>query len=122
MAITTDYPGIKVEVRVQEVALQEYDDDEEQSSGTAITKYIEATSGATFDLRFEITPKWPGSSVMFYTYLDGRYVRGHFAQQQTYRGASSVQIIEGSTYTKDGQWFKARFAFSALNIGKSAGY
>jgi hypothetical protein len=59
---------------------------------------------------------------MFYTYLDGRYVRGHFAQQQTYRGASSVQIIEGSIYTKDGQWFKARFAFSALNIGKSAGY
>ncbi|KAG9190579.1 hypothetical protein G6011_08667 [Alternaria panax] len=119
MAITADYPGIRIEVRVEGVALQEYDDDEEQPSGTTITKYIEATSGVTFDMRFGITPKWPGSSIMFYTHLDGRYVRGHFAQQQSYRGSSSVQIIEASTYTKDGQWFKARFAFSALNIGIS---
>jgi hypothetical protein len=119
MAITKDYPGIKVQVRVDKVALEEYDDDEEQVSGSTVMKYIEATSGATFDLRFEITPPWPTDSVLFDTYLDGRYVRGHFAQYQTYYGARSVQVIEGSNHTKDGQWFMTKFAFSALNIGIS---
>ncbi|CAN9441428.1 unnamed protein product [Alternaria alternata] len=88
MAITTDYPGIKVEVRVAEVALQEYDDDEAESSTNAATKYIEATSGSTFDIRFEMTPKWPDNQVLFRTYVDGRHVRDRIAKQEDFRGTS----------------------------------
>ncbi|CAN9292728.1 unnamed protein product [Alternaria alternata] len=88
MAITTDYPGIKVEVRVAEAVLQEYDDDEAESSTNAATKYIEATSGLTFDIRFEMTPKWPDNPVLFRTYVDGRHVRDRIAKQEDFRGTS----------------------------------
>ncbi|RYN51351.1 hypothetical protein AA0114_g5522 [Alternaria tenuissima] len=91
MAITTDYPGIKVEVRVAEAALQEYDDDEAESSTNAATKYIEATSGSTFDIRFEMTPKWPDNPVLFRTYVDGRHVRDCIAKQEDFRDDSDVR-------------------------------
>ncbi|RYO18240.1 hypothetical protein AA0121_g5095 [Alternaria tenuissima] len=91
MAITTDYPGIKVEVRVAEAVLQEYDDDEAESSTNAATKYIEATSGLTFDIRFEMTPKWPDNPVLFRTYVDGRHVRDRIAKQEDFRDDPDVR-------------------------------
>lgn len=117
MAITTDYPGIKVEVRVAEAVLQEYDDDEAESSTNTATKYIEATSGLTFDIRFEMTPKWPDNPVLFRTYVDGRHVRDCIAQQEYFRGTSYGMLVEGSAYTENERWFITKFAFSALRIG-----
>jgi hypothetical protein len=117
MAITTDYPGIKVEVRVAEAVLQEYDDDEAESSTNAATKYIEATSGLTFDIRFEMTPKWPDNPVLFRTYVDGRHVRDRIAKQEDFRGTSYEMLVEGSAYTENERWFITKFAFSALRIG-----
>ena len=114
MAITTDYPGIKVEVRVAEAVLQEYDDDEAESSTNAATKYIEATSGSTFDIRFEMTPKWPDNPVLFRTYVDGRHVRDYIAQQEYFRGTSYEMLVESSAYTENERRFITKFAFSAL--------
>ncbi|CAN9288699.1 hypothetical protein CC77DRAFT_993622 [Alternaria alternata] len=116
MAITTDYPGIKVEVRVAEAVLQEYDDDEAESSTNAATKYIEATSGSTFDIRFEMTPKWPDNPVLFRTYVDGRHVRDRIAKQEDFRGTSYRMLVEGSAYTENERWFTTKFASSALQI------
>ncbi|KAL1797330.1 hypothetical protein ACET3X_003936 [Alternaria dauci] len=119
MAITTDYPGIKVEVRVDQVALQEYDDDEAESSTNTMSKYIEATSGSEFDIRFEITPKWPDHSVSFTSYIDGLSVQSYLVRQDRFMGASHEALIAGPTHTKNGQWFISKFAFSALKIDDS---
>jgi hypothetical protein len=117
MAITEAHPRIKAEVRVDGVALQEYDDDGESTQPDAVTKYIEASSGATFDICFQITRSWPSTSVLFFIYLGGKYSRGNFTQQKDYRGTSYEHVIEGSQHTKNGQWFVSKFAFSVLNIG-----
>jgi hypothetical protein len=117
MAITTDYPGIKVEVHIAEVALQEYDDDEAGSSTKAATKCIEATSGSTFDIRFETTPKWPDNPVLFRTYVDGRHIRDRIAKQEDFRGTSYKMLVEGSAYTENERRFITKFAFSTFQIG-----
>jgi hypothetical protein len=57
MAITNVIPYIKAEILVDNVALQEYPDDEEQTSTGVITKYIEVRSGAEFVIRYRLGKK-----------------------------------------------------------------
>jgi hypothetical protein len=117
MAVTKSHPRIKVEVQVDGVAVQEYEDDDEQETVNTVTKYVEAVSNTDFVIGIHITPPWPQQSILFKIYLDGKYVRGNFIRQDTFKGTASKHTIEGSNSTKNGQWYQQNFCFSDLNIG-----
>jgi hypothetical protein len=71
MAVTKAYPRIKAKILVNEVALQEYEDDEVPATDGAVTKYVEAITGADFAVRLYITPAWHIQSMLFTTGLMG---------------------------------------------------
>jgi hypothetical protein len=54
MAIHPDYPGLTVEVVVDDLTLTEYIDDTEAPPTDTVVKYIEAVSGANFAIRFVV--------------------------------------------------------------------
>lgn len=60
MAILNGVQGLEVNVRVNGVALQEYQgpDEAEADTATQTMRYIEATSGATFDLQLLFKPNF----------------------------------------------------------------
>ena len=54
MAVLDECPGLKVDIAVNNLPLQEWDDEEESSPGT-VTKYVEAQSGAEFEIRWSFS-------------------------------------------------------------------
>lgn len=53
MAVHPDYPELEVEVVVNDEALLEYNGDEEEEN-PEVTRYVEASSGASFAVRYTI--------------------------------------------------------------------
>lgn len=45
MAVLDNYPGLKVEVLVNGLPLQEYFDEDQEATPTTASNYVEATSG-----------------------------------------------------------------------------
>ncbi|KAF1921825.1 hypothetical protein BDU57DRAFT_545226 [Ampelomyces quisqualis] len=114
MATTTKIPKVKVDVLVDNIALQQYEDDEEgQVSPATVTKYIEAQSGAEFVLRnvFDEKPKY---DVKVRVYMDGSYVCGEILRLKGFHKGTYKQTIDGARSTKDGMWVLAKFSFSDL--------
>lgn len=58
MVTLDNYPGIKVEVLVDDIPLQEYDDNGEHAPKT-ISRYIEAQSGKDFAVKLTCTVPLP---------------------------------------------------------------
>ena len=54
MAIHPDHPELKVEIVVDDEALKEYARDEDEQDWKNITKYVQASSGAFFAVRYTI--------------------------------------------------------------------
>jgi hypothetical protein len=54
MAVHPDYPELTVDIVVEGSALQEYPNPDPEPSPKAVTKYVEATSGAKFSVRWNI--------------------------------------------------------------------
>ncbi len=76
MAILSSCPGLVIEILVDGVPLQEYDDDEnEQEQPDTVTKYIIAQSGAQFSIRFTASDDFSKYPFSKQVYLDGTRVR-----------------------------------------------
>lgn len=66
LAILPSQPGIEISVVCNGAVLQEYENDEnkeDEHNPTVVTKYIEATSGMDFGIRWHISPLWPQHSI-----------------------------------------------------------
>jgi len=78
MAILPDIPGLEVNVRVDGFPLTEYQDPREphESSGNRTTRYIEATSGTTFDIYVQFNPEFqvPNNAVSLAVWIEGSYL------------------------------------------------
>lgn len=84
MAITS-VPGLKASIVVDSKDLQEYDDDEDEAAEpNNVTKYVEAISNATFEIRLCISPPFPHSThdIQVYVYLDSKSVRHTVLRQK----------------------------------------
>lgn len=118
MAILHDCPGLKVEIIVKGEPLREWDDDEE-ASPRAVTKYIEAQSGANFALKWRFSSPFP----------DDHGVRAVLKVDNDHRRKIDTEARElhrpegfykdGRRFLKDGQWYKGDYGFTALSVGKS---
>jgi hypothetical protein len=75
MAVLTDQPGLKVEIVVDDVALREYEDDSEPTTGSNTTNYIESKTDKNYVIRVTFLPKFPRINVGINITVDGTVVR-----------------------------------------------
>jgi hypothetical protein len=118
MAVLDAYPSIKVQIEVNGAPLQEYHDDEEDSMPGTVVKYIEAITGAEFQIVQEITPRWPRYDIMFRYYVDQHYTGGSFVVKKQYHGSVERHIESGVTSCKNGQGVIQNYQFAALSVGE----
>ncbi|KAF7447614.1 hypothetical protein A1F99_069780 [Pyrenophora tritici-repentis] len=79
MTVIPVYPGLKVEILVNDNALPEYEDIEDTPSPlNLVTKYIEATTGTEFKIRSMIneTFPFPPGDLLLSVSFDGKPVKG----------------------------------------------
>ncbi len=117
MAVIDSFPGLKVEIIVNESAITEYagDGENEEDKPNTITKFVEATTGAEFRIRCEFAPsfKFKKYAIRADAYIDGIYVdKWNKACEKT------LMVMRGPhSCLHEGIWQKQRFAFSSLQIG-----
>jgi hypothetical protein len=75
MAVLTEQPGLKVEIVVDDVALREYEDDSDPTTGSKTTNYIEAMTDKNYAIRVTFLPKYPRINVGINITVDGTVVR-----------------------------------------------
>jgi len=117
MAIVKSHPRISVEIYSNSAPLQEYVNDEEEDAPNAVTKYIEAASGAEFEVRCTLTRDFPETTLMCQVYLDGKRAAGMFCEQSFYVGESARLKLRGVSHSDGSGSFVSNFCFSSLAIG-----
>ncbi|CAO2658837.1 Nn.00g065600.m01.CDS01 [Neocucurbitaria sp. VM-36] len=119
MAVLDDVPGLNVEILVGGRPLHEYEDDEE-ASPKAVTKYVEAQSGAEFYLRSTFSAPFPTQyGVQMKVSVDGSSVRASYAKpEMLYKQHGYTQ--RGISYQENGQWFHRNYCFTPLSIVEEA--
>jgi len=116
MAVTQDNPSITASIVVNGVALQEYDDDEGQAESTAVTKYVEAITGAEFAIQYRFDKK-PKHHVRVNFLLDGKDVAGQYAFPEDFKESSLVQTSYGVMSNEGSKWQMQNYAFADLQTG-----
>ncbi|KAK5130485.1 hypothetical protein LTR08_002007 [Meristemomyces frigidus] len=73
MAVTEELPDVDVSVFVDGVALKEYHDTDVEEEARTVTRYIEATSGKSFEVHIKVNKscKFLGNCIAFGIYVDG---------------------------------------------------
>ncbi|XP_014558613.1 hypothetical protein COCVIDRAFT_14245 [Bipolaris victoriae FI3] len=125
MAITRENPRIKVHVECNGARLQEFDEDDGNTTTTTVTKYVEAKSGAEFAVQVEVHQPFPRYAMIVKLYIDGNSVRSRIIGDHQYQSAKgSVKRVFNTTVTKiaDGQRTLQKFCFSELQIEESYDY
>ena len=117
MAITS-VPGLRVNIVVNGKELQEYDDDEDEAAKpNTVTKYVEAISNATFEIRCYISSLFPHSThdIKVSVYLDGNPIEGAILlQDKIFR---PFHTLSGACTSEGGRWFERKFCFSEICTG-----
>lgn len=118
MAISQDVPGLKVEIRVNKEPLKEYDDDpDEPHEPRSVTKYVEAVSGAEFEIVIKLTCSLSlEHDCKAIISIDGKRARHPIFYKEKYPIVESHHF-KGVTSSQSGKWFRENFCFSELNIG-----
>lgn len=118
MAILCDQPGLKVEILVDGVPLQEYDDEDEEIVPTVVTKYIEAKSGVNFTIRYTVLPQFHiKHALKVQSYLDGKPMENRVRSEDSIRKYMSGTMT-GVREAIAGKYYERKFCFSQLNTGQ----
>lgn len=121
MAILSLYD---VQVCVNDVALQEYDDDDaqqtpDQATSPTVVKYIEAASGAEFSIKSKIRSSWDKDEDMCWDiYLDGKLARSTVYLRDRYLTGNNIFIAEGVQSCTGGEWHHSKFKFADIVTGE----
>jgi hypothetical protein len=117
MAVLPECPGLRVEVLTQGRPLQEYDDDEEDLSPKVVTKYVEALSGAKFNVIAAFQPPFATQhDVMMRVIIDGKSMAKWHCEREQF--PNKVVECDGIRRERHGEWVKQNFCFAELDIGK----
>jgi hypothetical protein len=122
MAILSFY---EVQVRVNDVALQEYDDDDsEQTPDPAtpptVVKYVEAISGAEFSIKSKIRSGWnQDGDLACEISLDGNKVKSYVHSRERYLEGNDSKVIEGVDSGSGSDWHRRKFKFADIVTGES---
>ncbi|KAH7558386.1 hypothetical protein BM1_05658 [Bipolaris maydis] len=119
MAITQETPGLEVHVECNGARLQEFDEDDGETTTTTVTKYIEAKSAAEFAVHIEVHRPFSRYAMIVKLYIDGKSVCSRIIGDHQYqRAKGSVKRVFNNTVTKiaEGQCTLRMFCFSELQI------
>jgi hypothetical protein len=119
MAIIDSHPRIKVEILSNDAPLQEYDNDEEEDKPNSVTKYIEAQSGAAFEIRCSLERPFPKTPLLCKCFVDGKKMEGFFCGPASNSGSSCFDKLSGVTHHDQVGTFLSKFCFSDLTVGMS---
>jgi len=120
MAILPGFPGFEVVIRVNRVALQEHRDvyEAESDSADRITRYVQATSGAKFDILFSRKPYFqiPSHDIGAEIFLDGHCVTRILLLNQSLMSPHFKCSLGHSVKGSDGNYKGRPFMFAELDI------
>jgi hypothetical protein len=121
MAIAPGLPGLQVTVAVAGEALPEYDYDNDEGDHVerrnATSKYLEAPSGAEFEITTLYTAPYPPLPIHVDIMLDGDYIQAPWEEWyhkdgcEGYKYGQAASMIEGQSYTQS-------FQFAELKTGE----
>lgn len=118
MVILPACPGLKVEVAVAGQALKEHDDNyETNAKPKTVTKYVEAVSGANFEIAISFEKPFPDKhAVRAIVYVDGEDVARPIIRESAL--LKRTRKIQGATLRVEGKRVLRKFRFSKLNVGE----
>ncbi|KAK5250346.1 hypothetical protein LTR16_005983 [Cryomyces antarcticus] len=116
MAILEDVPGIEVAITVNGNDLKEYEEDDIVNEPKTVTKYIEATSGVNFGIRYSVARRFPmkGDCITFSMYLDNEKCGSSVVTKASVNTSSSQHCKYGRN---EADSKLRRFMFAALETG-----
>lgn len=129
MAILEDVPGIKVTIRVGGVNCTEYDDpdaEDEQTSCSTSSKYIESVDDSEFSIHWEVNSDYAWGPKPYLLdadiYIDGHWLMGSVvsvARLSNIDGKCEVSNFGATRLCPEtGSWVVRKPKFSAVKIGK----
>jgi hypothetical protein len=121
MAITKANSKLKVQVFVNGAPLEEHVDDDEETSDVQVTRYIEASSGDNFEIRYSFAPGFSiRHDIRLSVRIDGKAAGGVVFYSGFPVRWDYVYTMKGRREFEDGQYFTRKFCFSKLETGKSS--
>lgn len=118
MAVLPLQSSIKVDIVCDGAVLQEYEDDEDAPNHQTVMKYVEATSGKEFGIRWTVTAPRPRCTILFDCFLDRKRISSKYAGLESFRCLPYTYTEQGAVSFKNGQSFVHKYAFSALIVGE----
>jgi hypothetical protein len=83
-----------------------------------VTKYIQAESGAAFEICCTLSRPFPAMALSVCINMDGKPVHGFLCEQSTYKGLTVPYKLAGVSHTDpSGKTFLSKFCFSSLTVG-----
>ncbi|KAI4914146.1 hypothetical protein J4E85_010658 [Alternaria conjuncta] len=117
MAIAKALPKLKVEVFVKNAPLEEHVDDDDQTSDNEVTKFIEASSGDNFEVKYCFSPGFSiRHSILVELDIDGEYAAGSVFNPGSSVRWDNAYTFKGSRGFEDGEYYLRKFCFSQLEI------
>jgi hypothetical protein len=127
MAVFDFIRGLKVEINVDGVAVQEYDDNEEEDddlvgakqyqASRSVNKYVEAISGKNFEVVITVGPPYTFDcpTLMFEVIVDGKNVAQPLFESSTYNRTNSNPFpVSGVMIEEVGKDVLKPFKFSEI--------
>ncbi|KAK6396689.1 hypothetical protein LTR65_008587 [Meristemomyces frigidus] len=103
MAVTEELPEVEVAIFVDGVALREYEDTDIEEEDRTVTRYVEATSGKSFQihLKVETSCKFFGDCLAFAIYIDGKKVGSPIVMEKKCEKDAHTRVTKGMQVSAD---------------------
>ncbi len=120
MAILDGIEGLEVHVNVSGRGTSKEYADQEETTPTHASNYIEAVTGAEFTVNYRFAPHFQSKGAAFAidVYIDGMFMDGQVAESNKLGSVEYKQCFSGNHDEIRGQWQLRKFAFSKLIIGR----
>lgn len=120
MAVFPDLPGYEAKIVVDGVECAEYPapDDMDEDDPNLVTKYIEVTAGAKFQIHIHVRPEARAlrkNGVCASVVADGQFIQEPLWWKR--QRSSEAYIIEGPEEQSATGWQRRDLMFSVLNTG-----
>lgn len=118
MAIIDDCPGLEVQIFCNDRPICEYNDHHVNLRPKTSERYVEAQSGAEFEIHYNFTPPFPTDrAVSMLITVDGRDVDEPLLRPEELHDDTG-HVSCGPVSTAGPQWFVQKYVFKRLHISR----
>jgi hypothetical protein len=119
MAVLPGFPGLEVQIVVNNAACKEYSEPDEEhgeDTSTTVTKYIEAKDGTQFHIRINMLPtfKYCKYDISSTVKVDGQTIAKPLWENED---PFAPRIVEGVESKTAGGWRRRNLVFANLTTG-----